>query len=142
MQTTLQQYAPVFDRAAEINAKSLIILMVPPFALAVWLLLGRRGRPLTHVVFSLHFYAFNLLLFCIVGPLAKLGSGFNDSSRDIALALIQLSLYAAYLWVAIGTAYSARGVSRGLTAVALTGAAALGHQGYRFAIFLITLYTT
>jgi len=143
MQTTLERYAPVFDRAAELNAKSLIILMVPPFALAVWLLLRRRGRPLvTHVVFALHFFAFYLLLFCVVLPVSKLAWGLDDSTLDFALGMIQLASYASYLWVAIGAAYGVRGISRGLTAVALTAAAAAEHQGYRFAIFVITLYAT
>ena len=141
MQTSMERYHAIFDQAAELNAKSLIILIVSPFALAVWLLLGRRGRPwLTHAVFALHFFAFVLLLFCVVLPVSKLAWGLDDSTRDGALALIQLASYAGYLWVATGTAYGARGISRGLTVVALTAAAAAVHQGYRFAIFLITLY--
>jgi hypothetical protein len=145
MQTTLQRYAPAFDRAAELNAKSLIILMVPPFALAVWLLLGRRGRPfVTHVVFALHFFAFVLLVFCVLLPIGTLASrlGPEASAVDVTLSVIQLASYAAYLSVAIGTAYGASGISRGLTVVMLTAAAATALMGYRFAILLITLYTT
>jgi hypothetical protein len=143
MQTTLERYAPAFDQAAALNAKSLIVLMVPPFALVVWLLLGRRGRPImTHVVFALHFFGFVLLLYCIGFPIAKLASGLSDSVLDRTMLVIHLVSYAVYLWVAVGTVYGARGISRGLTSVTLTAAAIAGLLAYRFEIFLITLYTT
>jgi hypothetical protein len=145
MQTTIQQYDPIFNQAAALNAKSLIILMVPPFALAAWLLLRRHGRPfVTHVVFALHFVAFVLLLFCVMLPIAKLGPavGLRDSALDFTITLSQMAVYAGYLWVAIGRTYGARGLSRVFTAVALTAATVAVQLGYRFAIFLITLYAT
>jgi hypothetical protein len=57
--TTLELYAPVFDQAVALNAKSLIVLMVLPFAAIPPVVFFRRRRPfVVHLVFSLHFYAF------------------------------------------------------------------------------------
>ena len=63
---TLERYAPLFDQAVVLNAKSLVVLMVVPFALFLPLLFLRSRRPFaTHVSFALHLYAFVLLLFCV-----------------------------------------------------------------------------
>jgi hypothetical protein len=58
-QTTLGLYAPVFNQAVAVNAKSLIVLMVLPFALLPATVFYRSRRPfVAHIVFSLHFYSF------------------------------------------------------------------------------------
>jgi len=51
--------APVFNQAVAYNGKSLIVLMVLPFALLPAILFRGSGRTfVAHIVFSLHFYAF------------------------------------------------------------------------------------
>jgi len=55
-QTTLDLYAPVFNQAIVLYAKSLIILMVLPFAILLLILFYRNWQPfVAHVVFSLYF---------------------------------------------------------------------------------------
>ncbi|HRZ08943.1 MAG TPA: DUF3667 domain-containing protein [Gemmatimonadales bacterium] len=147
-QTTLDAYEPAFDRAVVLNAKSLVILMVPAFAGVLALLFVRRREPLmTHVVFSLHLYAFLMLLFSLAIVAAGLqhwmGGGGLDSPRvDTVLSLINVTACAAYLFLAIGPAYGARGLVRvvqsGVAALAV-GALVLG---YRFILLLITLTWT
>ena len=69
LQTTLELYAPIFDRAIVLHAKSGIILMVLPFAILLPVLFYRNRQPfVAYAVFSLHFYAFVLLLFCQIVP--------------------------------------------------------------------------
>src|SRR6266404_1066213 len=64
--TTLGLYAPVFNQAVALNAKSLIVVMVLPFAMLPAIVFYRSRRPfVAHVVFALHFYTFLLLLFCV-----------------------------------------------------------------------------
>jgi hypothetical protein len=59
LRTDLPQYTSIFDRAAVLNAKSLIILMVIPFTLLLWTTFLRARKPfVTFVYFSLHLYAF------------------------------------------------------------------------------------
>ena len=56
--------------------------------------------------------------------------------------LADLGVCALYFFLAIGRAYGARGFARFGQAVALTVAFAAIALGYRFAIFVFTLYTT
>ena len=148
LHTTLASYAPSFDRAVAINAKSFIILMVPPFGLLTLLLLLRTRRPfVVHIVFALHFCAFVLLLFCLALPvsylLVRLGaSGASGSTVDVGLGLVQMSVYAIYLDSATRVVFGISGMPRA-AAVALMVAASAGIiVGYRFVVFLLTLYTT
>jgi hypothetical protein len=113
--TTLAEYATVFDQAVALNAKSMILLMALAFALPLPLVFHRSGRPfVTHVVFSLHFYAFVLLAFCAALSFVAIDvlfgrPGLRSIGLDHVLSVIELLLCAAYLYVAIGTVYAARG---------------------------------
>ena len=146
--TTLELYAPVFDQAVALNAKSLIVLMVLPFAAIPPVVFFRRPRPfVVHLVFALHFYAFLLLLFCIALAAVGMdfwlgGRGLESESFDHALSMIELAACAVYLYIATGTVYGAKGMTRVLTVVPLVMAAAGIVLGYRFVVMLITLYST
>jgi hypothetical protein len=144
---TLAAFAPVFDRAALLNAKALIILM----ALAFWPLLplfyfGARRSFGAHLLFAIHLYTFTLLLMCVSMLLSELdllfgGEGLASGWVDTALSLFNLTACAIYIHLAAGTFYGSRGWPRIVKAVLLSvvlGAIALG---YRFTIFVITLYT-
>jgi hypothetical protein len=147
-QTPMDRYAPVFDQAAVMNAKSLIILMAIPFSLLLPLLFFGSGRPfVAHVVFSLHVHAFLLLLLClsliISAASARLGGPGLDSARmDNYLTLFNLTVMALHLYFATGEAYATRGFARLARVLALTVAIGVTISAYRFAIFLITLYST
>lgn len=145
---TLDAYAPRFNEAATFNAKALMVLMVLAFAPILALLFRARHRAAgAHVVFALHLYAFVLVLLCGSIAIAQVdrmmgGEGLGSPLVDTLLSLFNLSACAAYLYLAIGPAYAARGVARyGVTAILAVSMAAL-FIGYRFAIFLITLYST
>lgn len=146
--TTLDLYAPVFDRAVVPNAKALVILMAMPFALLLSLVfLGSRKPFIAHVVFSLHLYTFLLLLFSVGVVVATVdvwfgGGGLNSARVDTVLSVINLAVCAAYLYLASGPAYGARGPMRGVKVAVLALAAGGFVLGYRFVIFLITLYGT
>jgi len=146
--TPLADYAPVFDLAVVVNAKSLIILMTAPFALLLPLVFLRERRPfMTHVVFSLHLYSFLLLLFCFALLAAALSAvlGFGDlrtPAVDNVLSIINLAACALYIYLAIGPVYDTTGARRIAQAAVLAIAVAAIVIGYRFALFLITLATT
>lgn len=148
MQTSLDLYAPVFNRAAVLNAKSLIILMALFFALLPMILFHRDRQPfVAHVVFSFHLYAFLLLLFCVSMAIAAVeilfgGAGLNSARVDSILSIVNLAACAVYLYTATGTVYRARGAVRIVKVLALTLLAGGMVPGYRFVIFLITLYST
>lgn len=148
LHTTLDLYAPIFDRAIVLHAKLFIILMVLPLALLLPILFHRNRQPfVAHAVFSLHFYAFLLLLFCVSLAVAAVdvllgGAGLNSTRMDNALSVINLTASATYLYLATGTAYGARWAIRVVKALTLGLAVAGILLGYRFVLFLLTLYTT
>jgi hypothetical protein len=147
-QMTLDQYAPIFDRAIVLHAKSFIILMVLPLTMLLPISFYRKRRPLVaHAVFSLHFYAFLLLLFSVLLAVVAIdvwlgGTGLTSIRMDNALSVINLAACASYLYVALGTVYGARGALRVVKALMLAVAVAGILLGYRLVLFLLTLYTT
>jgi len=145
--STVEQYSPVFDRAVELNAKSLIILMVLPFGVFLPLVFYRRGVPFVgHIVFSLHFYTFLLLLFCVtltvVGAnILTGGGGLHSESFDHVLSAVEVTVAGVYLFFAAGKVYKERGASQVFKALLLVSVTVGIVLGYRFALLLITLYT-
>ncbi|MBI3368327.1 MAG: DUF3667 domain-containing protein [Burkholderiales bacterium] len=144
---TLARFAPLFDQAVVLNAKSLIVLMVLPFALLLPLVFWRRHKPFAvHMAFALHQYAFLLLLFCAALVMVGLnvlagGAGLEAALMDNLWTGINLLACASYLFLAIGRVYGGGMALRALQALGLTLAVGAIVLGYRFAIFLITLYT-
>jgi hypothetical protein len=145
---TLSDFAPGFDTAAILNAKALIILMalaLAPF-LPAFFIRPRRAFG-AHVVFALHFHAFVLLLLCVSLLLAEAsllggGEGLASSRVDVALSLFNLACIGAYLYLAAGTFYASRGAARIAKAAVIAALVAAIALGYRFVIFLITLYSS
>lgn len=146
--TTLERYAPGFDAAIALHARSLIMVMVVAFAPLVALVFHARRRPFAaHVVFSLHLYAYLLILLSIgtAVPVAWRMIDRSDASArvvDTVLSIGLLILCAVYLYSAIGQVYGGGRGRRAVSAAALSVATAVTALGYRFALFLITLSGT
>ena len=146
--TTLEAYAPVFDHSVVLNAKALIILITVPFALVLPMMYYRSRQPfVAHFVFSLHFFAFVLLLFCVDLLVATANEHFGGGSLasprvDLTLTVINMVVCGIYLYRASGVFYGARGVTRVARTVILALALGALVVAYRFVIFLITLYAT
>ena len=145
---TREQFEPAFDHAVALHAKSLILLMSLPFTLLLPLTFLREHRPfVSHLVFSLHLYTFLLLVFCAALLAAKLSAwaGLGDLDTpavDNVLTIANLAACAAYVYLAIGSVYGATGAARAIKSVLLVFAVGAIVLGYRFLLFLITLYTT
>ena len=141
-------YAPTFDRAVVVNAKSLIILMAMPFAaLCALVFLGDRKPFIAHVVFSLHLYTLLLLLFSLAiaaqAVAHKLGAlSLDDPFVDNLISGLLLATFAVYFHIATGRYFAAGGVRRVIKVAMLTVSAGALVLGYRFAMFIITLYAT
>lgn len=152
LHTTEALYAPVFDHAVVVNAKSMIILMTPPLTLLAALLFVRSRQPLVgHVVFSIHFYAFWLVVFSVLLPLmivmlggtfALVGISLSTLQWDTLVSSLLVSVAGVYLYAAVGRVYGARGILRLVNALLLMAVAGLTVIAYRLVVFLITLYTT
>jgi hypothetical protein len=98
------------------------------------------------VVFALHLYAFLLIVFCVdllvvAASLQLGGAGLASHRLDVVLYLSSLSLCGVYLHRAISVVYGARTISGIIQAIPLTAAVGAIVLGYRFAVFLITLFS-
>lgn len=146
--TTVAAYAPVFDRSVALHAKSLVILMTVPFMLLLPIVFfGKRRSFGVHVVFAVHVYTFLLFLFCVTLAIAAFsvlcgGSGLESARMDNVLTLLNVVAWTAYLYAAGGTVYGVVGAMRVFSAIALSVAIGGIAIGYRFALFLFTLYVT
>jgi uncharacterized protein DUF3667 len=145
---TLAAYALVFDRAVDVNAKSLVILLVLPFTLLLIPLFAGSHRPfVTHLVFALHLLAFLLLCSCVLLLFTALstalgGAGLQAPFVDWGLFAVLIVVIATYLYVATGVVYEAKGLVRALKVAVLAVVIAAAMPGYRFLIFIVTLYFT
>ena len=147
LQTTLDIYAPEFDRAVARNARSFIILMALSFALLPQIMFPRSRWPFVgHAVFALHLYAFMLLLFCIATTVLAVnlvgGAGVGPENLDAGISLSLLVACAAYLHISAGAVYGGSAPNRAFKAVVLTVGVAMIVLGYRFTLLLVTLYST
>jgi hypothetical protein len=144
--TTLEGYAPSFNRAVAFNAKSLVILMTIPFSLMLPLLFYGKHRPFgVHVVFAAHVYAFLLFLWSASLGIAAVdvlcgGAGLTAAWMDNALTSLNMVVCATYLFLAIGRVYRAQGIARLATSLALSVGVAAIALAYRFGLLLLTLY--
>ncbi len=143
-------YAPVFDAAVDVNAKALVVLLVPAYALLVWLMsLRSRRAGAIHWVFALHFVAFLLIALGVLVPLVGwLLSmllhllGGSDRQIDAPFAWLLVALLTLYAFTALGRVYGGAPYWRASKAFALSFALLLLMPVYRFVVFLITLYST
>lgn len=143
--TTLEAYAPTFNRAVALYAKWLVILMAIPFAVLLPILFVRAPRPfVVHVVFAVHVYSFLLFLYCAALAISGIdlvcgGAGLESPRFDTILTLFNLSACTAYLHAAIGRVYGARGATRVVTSLILAVAILAIVLAYRFGLLVLTL---
>jgi len=146
LQTTAALYAPRFDSAIALHARSLILLMALSFAILPWLVFRRGRHPCAaHAVFSLHLYAFLLLLLSVgtLLPAVTIEGGVccMPDNLDHLLSIVLVASCAVYLYFAIRPVYGGSRMDRLLRSLVLTVAATVIVLGYRFALLLLTLYS-
>jgi hypothetical protein len=147
LHTSADLFAPRFDRAIALHARSLILLMALAFAVLPAIAFRGSRLPLAgHVVFSLHLYGFLLLLFCLGTPIPAAGvlvgiSASTAEALDAAFSIMLLAACGTYLYFATGVVYGGGRAVRVLKSAALALGAAVIVLGYRFALLLITLYS-
>ena len=146
--TTVAAYAPRFDATIALHARSMILLMVVAFAPLPALVLLRHHRPFAvHAVFSLHLYAFMLLLLSVGNfiPAAGMPFGYERSPSVLLDAILSISLLVGcgwYLYLSIGRAYGGERWSRLTAAIALSAGVGAIVLAYRYTLLMITLFTT
>jgi hypothetical protein len=148
---TVEAYRPIFDHAAILHGKSLVILLVPLFALAVALLFRKsKHPPVTHLVFAFHFVAIFLLgllashaLINVAQKLfTALGHPLTGSQLDWASSLPLLIGFGVYLNRALRRAYGIGGRELTVKTALLLALIFPIVTLYRLALFAITLSQT
>ena len=136
-----------FDFAAQQQAKTLVIIFVPFFALVVALLrLGRHEPAGQHIAFAFHYLAFALLLFIAMAVLillVRVSSGGRLLSGDSPIIpIFGLACLIAYLMPAFRTAYRSGTVAAVLQAVVVAALFLPAISLYRLILFFTVFYTT
>ena len=145
-------YAARFNAIGSAQARSLIVAMVPAFALLVGIATVRRKRApmVQHVVYSLHFYAFVFVMlvasrYLIDLPLVALLQALHvdpgpfeyDSQRSLA-SFIVISIYIA---VSLRRAYDLGRLRSIVSAPFLGYGMYMILQAYRGLVFFVTYYS-
>jgi len=142
--TTLREYAARFDAIIENQAKTLVFLMIPMFALLMQALYWRSGRYFVeHLVFSTHFYSFYLLLLSstlILSTVAfsiarRITHNLGAFQSDLLYTTIMLLSCVIYLLPALRRVYGQGWVVTVIKCVILTASIMVVLQLYRFFLF-------
>jgi len=144
---SLEAYAPIYDQAVAVHARSLIGLMVLPFGLFLPLIFWRKKPFAVHVVFSVHFFAYILLVYSLLAAGIAIATVVTEQAHwsqmiDNILTVAILTSLASFLYVAIHRVYQTLGVARVVQTLLLIAVYILCFLGYRFALVPITLYAT
>ena len=149
---TFENYAAHFDETAHLQGHSLVMLMVPLFALGVWAVHPRVRRYYAeHLVFSFYVMGFLLLWMTAVtvpiGQIFRLGARAAWWSQDGSLLEVILDLpialgFIAYLAAASRRVYACGWPAAMAQAVLLTGWLVACLTIYRFILFFTTFYAT
>ncbi len=148
----VEEYAARFDEAAHLQGHSLVMLMVPLFALGVWALHPRARRYYAeHLVFSFYAMGFLLLWMTVVtvpiSQVYRLGvlaawwpqnGSLLETTLDAPIALG----FIAYLATASRRSYADGWRASIAKAVLLIGWLAVCLTIYRFILFFTTFYAT
>ncbi len=148
-------YSARFDAVGSAQAKSLVIVMVPVFALFVGglTLVLRRRRPFVqHLVFAFHTYSWFFLclivsIYVLYLPLTfvlgKLHVAQGMYGYDAEYSVVMLTAFSIYMAVAFRRTYDLPRVWAAVAAVAsVLGAGVIILQAYRALLFFVTFYST
>jgi hypothetical protein len=149
---TPEAYAATFDPASVTLAKSLVILVVPIFSLAVAALYWRHQRTyLVHLVFAAHVCTFWLLLICVTMTLTNLSirllrsADIFPSALQVSTVIVvgTLAVMAVYLFGATQTVFNQQAPWVAVAkAIALAVGFELSLQAYRCVLFFLTFWST
>jgi hypothetical protein len=156
--TSLTAYSLEFDHAQNLHAKSLILLMVPPFALEGALLFwGRRKGAAAHLVFALHFFAFLMLFLTVLfpvlaillrvllilhGPDLLMMHGPDLHYLDVVITALEGIVLLVYLAKATAAVYQTDPLRSWISAAILTASLWYILVGYRVVLLIVTVWLT
>ena len=132
-----------------VNAKGLVVAMVPLVGLVLLASFPRARYPMTTaIVLALHFLAFFLLLETVLMPLLGVPAGMLLSALSAWVAVGPTDVggvdrhLCRWIYKASRVVYGASAISAALKAAVIAGLFIPIIICYRFIVFLVTLFTT
>jgi hypothetical protein len=145
-------YAEVFNSLEAVHAKSLVIVMVPAFALVLHALLLDRREPFKNsLTFATHFFAFALIWLCALFPTLAILLRFTTASAvpaplhhsmDFVVSGLEAAVLGWYIYVALDTVFGLSRPRRLFMVIALVAALYVILLAYHAVVFAATLYST
>ena len=145
-------YAEVFNSLEAVHAKSLVIVMVPAFALVLGALLIDRREPFKNsLTFATHFFAFALIWLCALFPALAIVLRFHAAgglpapmphSMDLVVSGLEAAVLGWYIYVALDTVFALTRPRRLLMVIVLIAALYVILLAYHLVVFAATLYST
>lgn len=145
------EFERAFNHVVDVQARSLVILMVPFAALLLAILEWRKRRTYPeHLVFSLHLYAAWLIgimivfygsVYGVLLILAHNGIRLKDTSVDSALFPVAVILIAAFIYPALRRFYQDSAWAAVIKALLLARGMFYILELYRFILFITALYS-
>jgi hypothetical protein len=144
-------YGQVFDALESVHAKSLVILMVPAFALALRVVsTDHKIRFSECMTFALHLYTFALIWLCALFPAAAIGvrlfvwAGGHITAKgfDEVVTLFEAGVIGWYVVVALATVWNLSRWRCLGSALLLITVMVLLLRPYHFVVFAVTLLST
>ena len=136
-------YEAKFNGSADALRKGLILLLIPFFAGASWVLCARlRGPVVPHLVFSVHVFAFYWLYVSLLAPPLRMAVERLGFAADAPVFYFNMAVLGSYLFVALRRIH---GQSRLLTAaksLALVACVIVLLRSYRVLLFFGTFALT
>lgn len=148
--TPYKEYEARFNATIENQAKTLVVLMIPMFALLLMMLYWRPQRYFVeHLVFSIHFFSVFLLLLStnlllntlVVGVVRLITPNLGVLEHDYLFSGILLLACLIYLLVAVRRTYEQSWGLTVLKCLVLTGGLVFILQFYRLCLFFTAFYS-
>jgi hypothetical protein len=142
-----------FDAVGTTQARSLVIAMVPMFAVLLGLVTidrWKKTRAVQHLVYSLHLYAFVFILFSVSAYLISWPIDFvltrlhvpeGQYGYDEQESLGMVSVLVVYMALSLRRAYDLGRARSWITAILFAPGFYLVLQTYRMMLFFVTLFS-
>jgi len=148
--TTFKDYQVRFDATIENQSKTMVVLMIPMFALLLQVFYWRAGRYFVeHLVFSIHFYSFFLLLLSadllfvttIAGLARRVTTHLAIFEYDFLSTALLLTACLIYLLLALRRGYKQGWVTTVVKCLVLIVGIMFIVQLYRFCLFFTAFWS-
>lgn len=142
-----REYELLFNATIDAQARTLVVAMVPFLALLLTAM-HRRRYFVEHLVFSVHFFAFFLLLlptfavtlWVVHAGMGALGAGAAWLGSDRVITALLLALCGAYLFPGLRRVYGQGRLASGWKAAVAVVGVMVAVQVYRLLLFFTTVW--